>query len=78
MLKFGYFKVYEKSQNKIAVTKEIGCGNDLVSSKIGWGNELWQTICGYNDLVLSKICLGNLAGFKSWKSVVLDGRMGVW
>ena len=32
----------EKSQNKVEMAKEIGCGNDIVLSKIVRGNELRQ------------------------------------
>ena len=31
-----------KSQNKLVVAEDIGCGNDIILSKIGQGNELRQ------------------------------------
>ena len=38
--KFGYFLRLEKSQNKVAITEEIGYGNYIVLSIIGQENKL--------------------------------------
>ena len=37
-----FFEKVWKSQNKVAVAEEIGCGIDIVLSKIGRANELRQ------------------------------------
>ena len=34
------FQKAVKSQNKVVVAEEKGCGNDIILSKIGQGNEL--------------------------------------
>ena len=43
-IKICLFREVEKSQNKVGVPEEIGCGNNIVLSKIGRGNEQRKTI----------------------------------
>ena len=46
--KFGYSKKLEKSQSKVAMAEEIGCGNDIVLSKLpekmNWDKNQSETI----------------------------------
>ena len=55
-IKILLFQIFGKSQNKVVVAEETGCGNDIVFSKIGWENDLRQKKLN--------ICDGNLVKMK--------------
>ena len=41
-IKILFFQKVGKSQDKVGVAKEIGCGNDIILRKIGWEIKLRQ------------------------------------
>ena len=49
------FKKLGKSQNKVGVAEEIGCGNDKVVIEFGQVNELKQKIDSYTDCYTDRL-----------------------